>query len=358
MDAPTVGRAVATTLKRGSPGNLPGELSSFIGRGRELSEIKRLISAARVITLTGPGGIGKTRLALRAARGLGRNFPDGVWWVEFGELEGPDLLAYAVAGSMRVQERRGEAIEQALLDHLRARRGLLVLDNCEHLLDASRRLVASVVSECERVRILCTSRQRLDVQGEAVVMLAALEVPAAGERLPIAGLAQVEALKLLIDRAVAVAPDFKLTDENARATAEICRSLDGMPLAIELAAVRLASITAEDLRERLDDRLRLLGAPLGMGGARGQTLQATVDWSYELLTDEERILWRRLSVFAGGFGLEAAEDVCSGGGLERERILDLVASLVTKSILTMGHGTRRGRYRLLETLRLYGAHRL
>jgi predicted ATPase/DNA-binding CsgD family transcriptional regulator len=349
---------MASELKHSTAGNLPGELSSFVGRGRELAEVKRLLSSAHVITLTGPGGIGKSRLALRAARRLGRHFPDGVWWVELAELEDPDLLPYALARPMRVQERMGDAIDEALMAHMRERRLLLVLDNCEHLLDACRQLVASVATQCERARVLCTSRERLEVPGEAVVVLSALDVPANGEHLPVAALADVEALKLLVDRAVAVAPDFALTDENCRAASEICRSLDGLPLAIELAAVRLASMTADDLRERLGDRLRLLAAAHGTGPDRSQTLRATVDWSHELLSEEEQILWRRLSVFAGSFSLEAAEDVCSGAGLERERIVDLVASLVGKSILTMGHASRRGRYRLLETLRLYGAQRL
>ncbi len=353
-----VGWGMASELKQSTAGNLPGELSSFVGRGRELAEVKRLLSSAHVITLTGPGGIGKSRLALRAARRLGRHFPDGVWWVELAELDDPDLLPYALARAMRVQERLGDAIDEALMAHLRERRLLLVLDNCEHLLGACRQLVASVVSQCERARVLCTSRERLEAPGEAVVVLSALDVPANGERLPVAALADVEALKLLVDRAVAVAPDFALTDENCRAASEICRGLDGLPLAIELAAVRLASMTADDLRERLGDRLRLLAAAHGTGPDRSQTLRATVDWSHELLSEEEQILWRRLSVFAGGFGLEAAEDVCSGAGLERARIVDLVASLVSKSILTMAQGGRRGRYRLLETLRLYGAQRL
>jgi non-specific serine/threonine protein kinase len=220
-----------------------------------------------------------------------------------------------------------------------------VLDNCEHVLDPCRQLAANLVSRCERVRVLSTSRARLDIPGEAVVAVAPLG-------------AEDEALQLLADRAAAVAPGFALTDGNARAAREICRRLDGLPLAIELAAVRLASMSAEDLRERLDDRLRLLAAARGIGPERSQTLRATVDWSYELLSGEERLLWRRLSVFAGSFGLTAAEDVCSGTGLERERIVDLIGSLVAKSVLTMGAGGRHGRYRLLETLRLYGRQRL
>jgi len=349
---------VASARQQLTAGNLPAELSSFVGRVREVADVRKLLSVARVITLTGPGGIGKSRLALHAAGRLGRHFPDGVWLVELAELERPELLGYALAGVMRVQERGGDAIEDALVAHLRQRRLLLVLDNCEHLLDACRQLVASVVSECERVRILCTSRERLSVPGEAVVVLSALDVPADGKRLPMVALADVEAVRLLVDRAVAAAPDFALTDENWQAASEICRGLDGLPLAIELAAVRLASMSADDLRDRLDDRLRLLAAAHATLPEHGQTLRATVDWSYELLCDEERILWRRLSAFAGSCGLEAAEDVCSDGGLERERIVDLVGSLVAKSILTMAPARRRGRYRLLETLRLYGAQRL
>jgi predicted ATPase/DNA-binding CsgD family transcriptional regulator len=349
---------MTTAVVKSVAGNLPVELSSFVGRDRELNEVRRLLSSAHVITLTGPGGIGKSRLALRAARRLERSFPDGVWMVELAELDTPDLLPYALARAIGVYERSSDDINAALAAHLRERRLLLVLDNCEHLLDACRRLVASVASECERVRIVCTSRERLDVPGEAVVALSALDLPMDGERPSAAALADVDALKLLVDRAVAVDPGFALTDDNCLAASEICRRLDGLPLAIELAAVRLASMTADDLRDRLDDRLRLLATTHGMGPERSQTLRATVDWSYELLSEEERILWQRLSVFTGSFGLEAAEDVCSGPGLERWRIVDLVAGLVAKSILTMGHGNRRGRYRLLETLRLYGAQRL
>jgi predicted ATPase/DNA-binding CsgD family transcriptional regulator len=340
------------------PGNAPAELSSFVGRARELVEVRRLLAAARVVTLAGPGGIGKSRLALRAAHRLGRYFPHGVWMAELAELDGPDLVPYALARSMSVYDRPEDSIQDALMAHLRERRLLVVLDNCEHLLDACRELVTPLVSGCEGLRVLCTSRERLGVPGEATVMLSALELPAAGERMPVAALAEVEALRLLVDRAVAVAPDFALTEENCQAAGEICRRLDGLPLAIELAAVRLASMTAGDLLDRLDDRFRLLAADRRARPGRSQTLRATVEWSHELLSVEERILWRRLSVFAGSFGLEAAEAVCSGAGLEREQVVDLIGHLVDRSILTMAHGGRRGRYRMLETVRLYGTERL
>jgi predicted ATPase/DNA-binding CsgD family transcriptional regulator len=337
---------------------VPVELSSFVGRARELAEVKRLLAAARVVTLTGPGGIGKSRLALRAAHQLGRHFPDGVWMVELAGLDGPDLVPYALARSMGVYDRPEDSIQDVLVDHLRDRRVLLVLDNCEHLLDSCRELVTAVVSGCAAVRVLCTSRERLGIPGEATVVLSALELPATDARVLVAALADVEALRLLADRAVAVAPDFALTDDNCGAAGDICRRLDGLPLAIELAAVRLASMTPGDLLERLDDRFRLLAADRQARPGRSQTLRAAVDWSHDLLGPQEQILWRRLSVFAGGFGLQAAEAVCSGPGLDREQVIDLIGRLVDASILTMAQGGRHGRYRMLETMRLYGAERL
>ena len=339
-------------------GNLPAELTSFVGRARELAEVKRLLPATRVVTLTGPGGIGKSRLALRAGHKLGRSFPDGVWLAELAGLDGPDLVPYALARSLSVHEWPDDGIQDALMAHLRDRRLLVVLDNCEHVLDACRELVTALVPGCAGLRVLCTSRARLGVVGEAVVVLPTLKLPPAGERPPVAAIAAAEALRLLADRAVAVAPDFALTDENCGAAADVCRRLDGLPLAIELAAVRLASMTPGDLLERLDDRFRLLAADRRAGPGHSQALRATVEWSHELLGVQERILWRRLSVFAGGFSLAAAEAVCSGGGLERERIVDLIARLVDSSILTMAHGGRHGRYRMLETVRLYGAEQL
>jgi predicted ATPase/DNA-binding CsgD family transcriptional regulator len=353
------GVAVALAAGRGHSrtGNLPLELSSFVGRGRELAEIRRLLPAARAVTLTGPGGIGKSRLALHAAHTLGRRFRDGPWLVELAGLDTPTIVPDAVAQALSVHEQPEHTVEETLVAYLRDRELLLVLDNCEHLAAACRALVGRIVSGCEGVRVLSTSRERLGVTGEAVVLVAGLEIPAAVAELPIASLADVAALRLLADRAEAVSPEFALTQENGDGAIELCRRLDGSPLAIELAAARLGSIGVDDLVERLEDRFRLLASDRRAGSERQRTLRATVEWSHGLLAEEERILWRRLSVFAGSFGLDAAEAVCPGEGLERARVIDVLGSLVDKSILTMSQG-RRGRYALLETMRLYGVENL
>jgi predicted ATPase/DNA-binding CsgD family transcriptional regulator len=340
------------------PGNLPVELSSFVGRSGELLEIRRLLALTHTVTLTGPGGIGKSRLALHAAHRLGPYFPDGIWTANLADVDDADRVPDALAHALRVYERPDGVVEDALLAHLHERRLLLVLDDCDGLLTACRDVVSSIVSRCAGVRVLCTSRQRLGIPGETLVAVSPLRLPGDGQALS-AALADVEALALLVERARAVAPGFALTDENVAAASDICRRLDGLPLPIELAAVRLASLTPADLLERLDDRFRLLVAEGGQLAPRHRTLRETVEWSHELLGEEERILWRRCSVFAGSFDIEAAEAVCSGDGLEREVVLAVMGRLVDRSILTMEQGGgHRGRYRLLETLRLYGAERL
>jgi predicted ATPase/DNA-binding CsgD family transcriptional regulator len=341
----------------GGPANLPVELNSFVGRNRELLEIRRLLAVTRTVTLTGPGGIGKSRLALNAAHKLGRYFPDGARWVDLAELDVPDLFVQAVARSLGVYEQPNVPIAETVLAHLRALKLLLVLDNCEGLHDACRDFVSSVVSDGDGVRVLCTSRRRLAGAGETVVRLPPLGLPVA-EQSSLAALGDTEAIKLLAERASAVAPGFALSADNVLAASDICKRLDGLPLAIELAAARLSSIAPADLLERLDDRFRLLTIEHGQQSSRHQALRATVEWSHELLGEEERILWRRLSVFAGSFGLDAAEAVCSGEGLPRGGVLDGIASLVDQSIVTMAPVGGRSRYRLLETMRLYGAERL
>jgi non-specific serine/threonine protein kinase len=350
--------AVRDLRRRSPPGNLPVELSSFVGRNREQLEIRRLLAVTHTVTLTGPGGIGKSRLALRAAHALGRHFRDGVWWIALGELDDPGLVVHALAHALNVYERPDASIEEAVVRHLQGRHPLIVLDDCERHLEACRELASTIVSRSDGVRLLCTSRQRLGVPGEAVVSVSPLEVPARAEKLPITALGELEGPRLLIERAHAVSPDFVLTDENRAAVGDICRRLDGLPLAIELAAVRLASIAPADLLERLDDRFRLLSSEGGRQSPRHRALRATVEWSHELLGEEERILWRRLSVFAGSFGIDAAEAVCSDEELERDRVITALGNLVERSILTREQVDGQGRYRLLETMRLFAADRL
>jgi non-specific serine/threonine protein kinase len=344
--------------RRSTPGNLPVELSSFVGRTREQLEIRRLLAVTHTVTLTGPGGIGKSRLGLRVAHTVGRHFRDGVWWIELGELDSPDRVARALAHALNVYEQPEAAIQEALVAHVRERRLLIVLDDCEGQLDACRELVSAIVSTSDGARVLCTSQQRLGVPGEAVVALSPLAVPSSAEEMPIAALGEIEGLRLLVDRAHAAAPDFALTEGNRGAVSDICRRLDGLPLALELAAARLVSIAPAELLERLDDRFQLLASEGGQQSLRHRTLRATVEWSHELLGEEERILWRRLSVFAGSFGIDAVEAVCSGEGLERGRVLDAIGSLVERSILTMERTGGGGRYRLPETMRLFAAERL
>ena len=356
--AVTASTAVRDPRRRPVPGNLPVELSSFVGRNREQLEIRRLLALTHTVTLTGPGGIGKSRLALRAAHTLGRHFPDGVWWIELAEIDSPDLVVYALAHALNVYERPDVSIQEAVVRHLSTRRVLVVLDDCEGQLDACRALVSAIVSSGKGIRLLCTSRQRLGVPGEAVVQVPSLEVPASVEQMSVTALAELEGPRLLVERAHAASADFSLTEENRKAVCDVCRRLDGLPLAIELAAVRLASIAPTDLLERLDDRFRLLSSEGRQESDRHQTLRATVEWSHELLGEEERILWRRLSVFAGSFDVAAAEAVGSDEALERGLVIDAIGNLVEWSVLTRERTDGRGRYRLLETMRLFGAERL
>ncbi len=349
---------VTTTGRVVPPGNLPADVTSFVGRRHELSEAKRLLSGARLLTLTGPGGVGKTRLALRVSGEVQRAFPEGVWLVELAELHDPALLTVTVGETVGLRDqdlRRGIA---ALADHLAQRRVLLILDNCEHLVDSCAELSDALLRACPELRILATSRQPLGINGEATLVVPPLSIPDGDRTVSAAGLVQYEAANLLIDRASAVLPGFAVTDENAVEVAQLCRALDGIPLAIELAAVRLRALSLDQIVSRLGDRYRLLTTGSRRAPARQQTLRALIDWSYELCSESERTAWARLSVFSGGFELDAAEVVCSGDGIAPDEVFDLVASLVDKSIITRDEQDARVRYRLLETIRQYGEEKL
>jgi non-specific serine/threonine protein kinase len=333
-------------------------LTSFIGRAREIAEVRRLLGAARLVTLTGSGGAGKTRLALQVAADIVEDYPDGVWLAEFAPIADPALVPKTVASALNVPEQPGREMIETLVDALRPKSLLLVLDNCEHLLAACADLAAAVLRACPQVRILATSREGLRVPGETLSRVPSLSLPDARRFPTPEDLVLYEAVRLFVDRATATAPEFGVTSENAPAVAQVCQRLDGIPLAIELAAARIKVLAVEQIAARLDDRFRLLTGGSRMVLPRQQTLRAAIDWSYNLLSETERMLFRRLSVFAGGWTLDAAEAVCANGGVEADQVLDLLTSLVDKSLVLTEIQTGAARYRFLETVRQYAHDRL
>ncbi len=338
--------------------NLPSSLTSFIGREREMAEFKRLLGANRLVTLTGAGGAGKTRLALQIAADVLEEYPDGVWLIELAALSDPSLVPKTIAAVLDVPEQPGRPVTETLVDALRSKSSLLVLDNCEHLLPACAHLSERLLLACPRMRILATSREALEVSGEVVrrvpsLTLPDLRHPPSPEHLP-----RYEAVRLFIERAALIQSEFALTADNAAAVARVVTRLDGIPLAIELAAARVKLLTVEQIEARLDDRFRLLTAGGRTALPRHQTLRAAMDWSYHLLSEQERAVLRRLSVFAGGWTLEAAEAVGSADDREKSGTFDLLAELVEKSLVVAETQGREARYRLLETVRQYGHDRL
>jgi predicted ATPase/DNA-binding SARP family transcriptional activator/class 3 adenylate cyclase len=345
--------------------NLPRQLTSFIGRERQMAEIRGLLERSSLLTLTGPGGCGKTWLALQVGADLIEEYPDGVWLVELAALADPGLVPQTAAEMLGIREQPGRPLIETLRDHLRPRSLLLVVDNCEHLLTACARLIESLLRACPRLRIMATSREGLRVAGEQTYNVPSLSLPGWAEESASAGpalldaLARSEASRLFYERAVLRQSRFGMTEENARAVAQVCRRLDGIPLAIELAAALVKVLSVDQIAQRLDDRFRLLRYGNITALPRQQTLRALIDWSYDLLSEPERLLLRRLSVFAGGWTLEAAEAICAGGEIDEYDVLDLMARLVEKSLVladeTPGGGKR---YRLLETIREYGRETL
>ena len=337
-------------------GNLPLQVSSFIGRGRELEQTTAAVEEARVVTLTGAGGVGKTRLALQVAGGVSPRFGDGAWLCELAPVRDVAVVDDAVAAVFAVTAPAGLSISEALVEFLRGKQLLLVLDNCEHLLDGAAALAGVLQRSCERLVILATSREGLGIEGERLVPVPPLQVP--GTDADLTAITQAEAVRLFAERAAAVKPDFVVTAQNAAAVAAAVRRLDGIALAIELAAARIAAMTPGELASRLERSFAVLGA--GRRGAlpHHQTLRATIDWSYQLLAEPEQRLLARLAVFAGGCTLEAAETVCGGDGIDPDTVFELLASLVARSlVLAEEHGPET-RYRLLETIREYGEERL
>jgi predicted ATPase/DNA-binding SARP family transcriptional activator/DNA-binding CsgD family transcriptional regulator len=359
------GTFVQDSTAVGSPGpatgaadhNLPVFTTSFVDREREMLEVKRELSMTRLLTLTGPGGSGKTRLALEVAHDLVGVYPDGVWLVELAPLSEPGLVVQEVAGVLDVQERSGEPLPDTLADELRPKRTLIVLDNCEHLLDGVAPLVRDLLRYCPQLRLLATSREALGVPGEIGRPVPPLSLPDPG--MTIEELGGYGAARLFVDRALYRPAAFALTPENAGAVAEVCRQLEGIPLAIELAAARVGVLAVEQISERLSASLKILTSGGRTLTSRQRTLRGSLDWSHTLLDEPDKRLFARLSVFTGGWSTEAAEAVCSGEGVEGDEVLDLLGALVDKSLVAARTGTDGAvRYRMLEIIRQYAAEKL
>ncbi|MEV6321051.1 LuxR C-terminal-related transcriptional regulator [Nocardia sp. NPDC051787] len=339
-------------------GNVPFPITSFIGRQRDIRKVREMLATARLVTLTGVGGVGKTRLATEVASASRQSYPDGVWLVDLSRVGDPDLVADAVVTSLGVVDMSNRSAEEQLVDRLADLHALLVLDNCEHLVETSSALCDRLLKSCAELRILTTSREALGIMGEHVYPVLPLSMPSSGTTITPTGLTAFEAPTLLLERARAVRPELTVTEGDMDAVTRVCHRLDGIPLAIELAASRLRSLTLNGLLERLDDRFTLLTADARTAAPRQRTLRALIDWSYELSRPAERLLWARLSVFAGEFTLAAAEGVCADPDLPRKQILDLIDHLVAQSIVLLAPTDGLPRYRMLETIREYGWHRL
>lgn len=357
---PTVARAAAAAA---GAGNLPRQMTSFLGREAELAQLGPMIEQASLVTLAGAGGCGKTRLAIEAARGASPRFADGAWLVELASLTDATHVVQACADAMGIREEGSAPLESTLIATLSQRACLIVLDNCEHVLEAAARLTDTILKACPDVHILATSREALGIAGELTFRVPSLATPDSRFNGGAAELSKFGAVQLLMERVKAVAPGFALTDANAGSVAKICQRLDGIPLAIELVAARFKAMTPEQIAQRLGEAFRLLTGGSRTALPRQQTLRALIDWSYGLLSENEKTLLRRLSVFAGGWRLESAERICSGGAIDEFEVVDLLTHLVDKSLVAFeperaGDGAESARYRMLETVRQYSRDKL
>jgi predicted ATPase/DNA-binding CsgD family transcriptional regulator len=334
-------------------GNLPGQLTSLVGRTRELGELSALLAGTRLLTLTGPGGSGKSRLGLALARAYAPEYPGGAWWVDLASLSDPELVAQHVAGAFDLSPMPAEAAAAAVARRVRGQRTLLVLDNCEHVADEAAALTIALLGACPALQVVASSRQSLGVPGEQLFRVGGLAVNAPGDRS-----AEPGAVDLFLERAAWAAPSFKVTDRTAAAAARVCRWLDGMPLAIELAAARVAVLGVEQIAERLEHDWRLLGQTGRGAPARQQTIHATLEWSHRMLSPAEQALFRRLAVFRGTISLEAVEAVGAADEAERASVVDVLARLVDHSLVQVVERAGETRYRLLETVRQYGLEKL
>ena len=355
-----------TSKGKSTFGNLPIPLSTFIGREHEIREIQKLLLSNRLVTLTGPGGCGKTRLALKVAQELIEELENHIWYVELASVSDPVFVPQTIAATLNIREQLSRSLTDVLTDTLATSPTLLVLDNCEHLIFASAQIAEALLKKCPDLKILATSREMLGITGEIAWTVPPLSLPRqqpwtnpASAQYALNLYKESESVQLFINRAVAISPDFKLTAENGAWVADICRHLDGMPLAIELAAARVRSLSVQQIAQRLDDRFNLLIGGSRTAPLRQQTLASALDWSYALLSEAEQKVLQRLSVFAGGATLEAAESVCTEAGIESTDVLDALSHLVDKSLVTVDtleHSDTR--YYLLETIRQYAQEKL
>lgn len=341
------------------PNNLPIQLTSFIGREKEIEETKRLLAKTRLLTLTGAGGCGKTRLAVQVAAEVVDEFPNGVWFVELAPLADPALVPQTIAAVFGLREEQARPVLEVVIDYLHEKNLLLVLDNCEHLIDACAQLADRLLHSCPKLKILASSREALGISGEIAYRVPSLSLPPKDSSREVwQTLTQYDAVRLFIDRAGTTEPSFAITLQNAAAVAQICQRLDGIPLALELAAARVKVLSAEQISKLLDDRFKLLTGGSRAALPRQQTLRALIDWSYRLLSGAERILFRRLAVFEGGWTLEAAQSVCGSDPILEEDILDLLIHLVDKSLVLVELQGDAARYRMMETIRQFAREKL
>lgn len=338
------------------PNNLPVQLTNFLGREKDINEIKKLLSDSHLLTLVGPGGTGKTRLCLQVAADIIDDYENGVWFIDLAPLKDGTLLPQTIAQAIGIKEESQQELTKTLINYFKEKEILILLDNCEHIIESCSNLSGELLINCPKLKIMATSREMLRINGETVYYVTSLELPDMDSDNSMDSLTQFESVKFFIERALSVKPGFQVTNENAPAVAEICFKLDGIPLAIELAAARVKVLSVEQICERLNDRFKLLISGSRTSLPRQKTLKALIDWSYDLLTEKEKILWRRLSVFAGGWTLEAAEEVCWDENLNYDEILDTLSQLVDKSIVIYNETLYR--YKMLETIRQYGEEEL
>jgi predicted ATPase len=338
--------------------NLPIVSTAFIGRELDVAEVKGLLDCHRLLTLVGSGGVGKTRLALQVGTELVDGYPDGVWFVDFAPITDPELVSSVTAQALGMSQQEGRRVDEAIPLWLKRKKLLLIFDNCEHVVETVASLAAAILATAPDVRMIATSRQALDIGAEEVLRLPSLDVPHTIADLTAAAVMEFGAVALFVARATAVDKSFTVTDDTAPIVADICRRLDGIPLAIELAAARVKVLSIPHLAERLNERFKILTGGSRDALPRQKTLSALLDWSYDLLTPQEQLLFARLGIFAGGFGLDAATNVCGGEGLDEIDILDLLGSLTDKSLVVADTSGERERYRLLESTAAYALEKL